>query len=99
LIGKRGLLLLRKKGGTITTVALYSIPFSDSSAIKDTLRIMVKPIPDTKNLGLSGEVSQAAGRMETRGQVATQAIVYDTDKSEGMLKVARHLVEVKKGGI
>jgi len=91
---------------------------------------MIKPLPDYKNLDISGEAQQAAARMEARaqepasagmfeqlvrpllsGQVKTvsefgcgtaalsrriaraapQVVVYASDKSEGMLAVARHL--------
>jgi SAM-dependent methyltransferase len=93
---------------------------------------MVEPIPDYKNLDLSGEALQAASRMEARAQekaseemfqqlvfplltqeiktilefgcgtaalsrriarAAPRAQVYASDKSEGMLKVARHLID------
>jgi SAM-dependent methyltransferase len=96
---------------------------------------MTEPIPDYKNLDLSGEALQAATRMEARAReaassemfqqlvaplleptvrtvlefgcgtaalarrialAAPQAIVCATDKSEGMLKVARHMVESEK---
>ncbi len=92
---------------------------------------MTEPIPNYKDLDLSGEALQAANRMEARAQEAAsaemfqqlaaplllpdvksvlefgsgtaalarrvaralpQAVVYASDKSAGMLKVARHLV-------
>jgi len=95
---------------------------------------MIEPIPDYKNLDLSGEALQAASRMEARAREAASeemfqeliaplltsevktvfefgcgtaalsrriaraapyAMVYASDKSEGMLKVARHLVEIE----
>jgi SAM-dependent methyltransferase len=93
---------------------------------------MVEPIPDYKNLDLTGEAEQAAARMEARAEVEASwvmfeqllapllssqvrsilefgcgtaalarrlaravpnAKVYAGDKSEGMLRVARHAVE------
>jgi SAM-dependent methyltransferase len=93
---------------------------------------MINAVPDYTNLDLSGEVQQAANRMEARARepasqemfqeliaplltpevktilefgcgtaalsrkiarTAGQALVYASDKSEGMLKVARQLVE------
>ena len=96
---------------------------------------MIKPIPDYKNLDLSGEALQAAARMEARANeptsdemftqlvapllspelktvlefgcgtavlarriatAAPQAEVYASDKSEGMLKVARHMLNTQK---
>jgi SAM-dependent methyltransferase len=93
---------------------------------------MIEPIPDYKNLDLSGEALQAATRMEARAQEAAsqemfqdliaplltsdikavlefgcgtaalsrriarvipRAVVYACDKSDGMLKVARHMVD------
>ena len=93
---------------------------------------MINPLPDYKNLDLSGDAHQAAARMEARAQAtasqemfdqlvapllasrvktvlefgcgtaalsrrmakaAPWAVVYASDKSEGMLKVARHLGE------
>jgi ubiquinone/menaquinone biosynthesis C-methylase UbiE len=95
---------------------------------------MVNPIPDYKNLDLSGEALKAAARMEARAQEAAsremfqqlvapllapqvrtvlefgcgtaslsrriaqsapQSRVVATDKSEGMLTVARHLVDTE----
>ena len=95
---------------------------------------MIEPIPDYKNLDLSGEAQQAAARMEARAQeaasqkmfqqliaplltaqvktvfefgcgtaalarriarAAAQAVVYASDKSAGMLKVAQHLVDAE----
>ena len=94
--------------------------------------MMTQPIPDYKNLDVSGEANKAAVRMEARAQeaaseamfaelvatllaaqvrtvlefgcgtaalarriarAAPQAQVFASDKSEGMLKVARYLVE------
>jgi 2-polyprenyl-3-methyl-5-hydroxy-6-metoxy-1,4-benzoquinol methylase len=93
---------------------------------------MIAPIPDYKNLDLSGEVVQAATRMEARAREAasaemfqqlvapllipearrvfefgcgtaalsrkiarqaTQAVVFASDKSEGMLKAAKSLID------
>src|SRR6266487_409831 len=93
---------------------------------------MIEPIPDYKNLDLSGEALQAAARMEARGQerasqemfqqvvapllttevktvlefgcgtaalsrriarAAPQTMVYASDKSDGMLKVAQHMAD------
>jgi len=93
---------------------------------------LINPLPDYKNLDLSGDAQQAAARMEARAQAAASqemfdqlvaplltvqvktvlefgcgtaalsrrmaraapwAVIYASDKSAGMLKVARHLVE------
>jgi SAM-dependent methyltransferase len=95
---------------------------------------MIAPIPDYKNLDLSGEVVQAATRMEARAREAAsaemfqqlvaplltpeirtvfefgcgtavlsrritrqakQAVVFASDKSDGMLKAAKSLVDVE----
>ncbi len=95
---------------------------------------MVRPLPDYKNLDLSGEARQAAFRMEVRAaepasqamfealvrpllissiqsvleigcgtaalsrriaRAASQAVVYASDKSEGMLQAARNLIEAE----
>jgi SAM-dependent methyltransferase len=98
---------------------------------------MTEPLPNYKNLDLSGEAQQAAARMEARAmekasqemfrhlvipllspevktvlefgcgtaalarrlaRAAPRATVYASDKSDGMLKVARQAVEAEKIG-